>query len=350
MKKNVRKPVTMALAMMTCVLMACGNSERDTQPEVEVAVSGILDEALVAATSEQQTDASEEGSESTPESYVASTPAATVAPTQAPTQTPEPTQAPVAASTEEPVQTSAPAAEPTQAPVAAPVQESVIAPAAAPTQAPVATSQGNTSADKPQTQAPAASTEKPAAPQPTQAPAHTHSWTETGRSSSTDCFAGVTTTSINLSCSCGETKTDTQTADSVCDWQWVGDWQYDSTGCIKFRTTQHTCVNHGTTTTEMPGYERIDEHDYVRGGLEPSCEMKGEVEVSCSKCGTYFPSMNETATNDKYPDGGGNGHQWAETSRRDLDEAEAAWYGENKAWATITCSVCGKSYNDVVDK
>lgn len=109
-------------------------------------------------------------------------------------------------------------------------------------------------------------------------------------------------------------------------------------------------MTHGTTTTEGPRFEDVDEHDYNRRRFEPSCDEKGRVVVSCNKCGTYFPLLNETITTDQYPDGGGNGHQFVETARRDLDELEADWFGKDKVWATYTCSVCGFSYNDVINK
>ena len=100
----------------------------------------------------------------------------------------------------------------------------------------------------------------------------------------------------------------------------------------------------------MPKFEEVDEHDYCEHRTEPSCETKGEVVVICSKCGMHFPAKNYPITNDKYPDGGGNGHNFVETARRDLNEEETAWFGEGKAMATYTCSACGFSYDDIVNK
>lgn len=345
MKKNIRKRAAIIIAstMMACILIACGNNGHDRQPETENILNSMFGEALAttATTDPLQADISKTTPESTPESSVVPATTPTTIPTEAPTATPTTTPAQTPAPTERPIQTPEATVKPAQTPEAT----------AKPAQAPTATPQENVPADEQQTEAPAAQTEAPAPPQSSQAaPVHTHSWTETGRSESTDCFAGVTTTSISFSCSCGEIKTDTETAASVCDWQWTGKWEYDYSGCIKFRATYHTCVNHGTTTNELPGFEHVDEHDYNRIRHEPSCDQKGEVVVICNKCGYHFPSMNEIITTDQYPDGGGNGHQFVETSRRDLTEDEARWYGEDKANVTYTCSVCGFSYNDMISK
>lgn len=190
---------------------------------------------------------------------------------------------------------------------------------------------------------PASTPETPANTPETSAPpvnVHEHSWTETGRSSTTDCFAGVTTTTISYSCSCGETKSETQTADSGCVWEWVGESTYDYSGCIKSTVSRHMCTVHGTMTTEMPRMETVDEHDYVERRTEPTCECEGWVTVVCSKCGTVFPDKS-------YSLGGGQGHTFVETARRGLTEEEAAWYEGRSACVTYTCSTCGFSYEDI---
>ena len=178
------------------------------------------------------------------------------------------------------------------------------------------------------------------APQAPQAPKHEHSWNETGRSSSTDCFIGKTTTTISYSCSCGETKSETQTSDSGCVWEWVGETSYDNSGCIKSTISRHICTVHGTATSEMPKMETVDEHNYVESRTEPTCETEGFVTVTCSKCGTHFPEKS-------YSLGGGQGHSFAESSRRPLSEDEASWYEGKSSCVTYTCSTCGFSYDEI---
>ena len=177
-------------------------------------------------------------------------------------------------------------------------------------------------------------------PQAPQAPKHEHSWNETGRSSSTDCFIGKTTTTISYSCSCGETKSETQTSDSGCVWEWVGETSYDNSGCIKSTISRHICTVHGTATSEMPKMETVDEHNYVESRTEPTCETEGFVTVTCSKCGTHFPEKS-------YSLGGGQGHSFAESSRRPLSEDEASWYEGKSSCVTYTCSTCGFSYDEI---
>ncbi|MDE6169268.1 MAG: hypothetical protein K2G28_12525 [Acetatifactor sp.] len=272
-------------------------------------------------------------------------------PNENPVATEKPAQTETPVATEKPVQTEKPAAAEKTAATETPAQprtEQQSVPAASqPTQT---TPVQNT---EPVQSEPAQSDNSSApapTPAPTPAPAHTHSWSETGRNEKVDCFAGTAATTINYSCNCGETKTETQTAASNCDWQWVGEWHYDNSGCVKQRVAYHTCVTHNTMTTEMPRLDEVDEHNYCENRVEPSCDTKGEVSVSCSKCGMHFPDKSYSITNDKYPDGGGSGHNFVESSRRDLSEEEAAWYGENKAWVTYACSACGESYDDVVNK
>lgn len=183
--------------------------------------------------------------------------------------------------------------------------------------------------------APAAPATKPAGPAK-----HEHSWNETGRTSSTDCFAGKTTTTISYSCSCGETKTDTSTADSGCVWDWAGETTYDNSGCIKSTISRHICTVHGTATSEMPKMETVDEHNYVESRTEPACECEGFVTVTCSKCGTHFPEKS-------YSLGGGQGHSFVESSRRPLSEDEASWYEGKSSCVTYTCSTCGFSYDEI---
>lgn len=178
------------------------------------------------------------------------------------------------------------------------------------------------------------------APQAPQAPKHEHSWNETGRSSSTDCFIGKTTTTISYSCSCGETKSEIQTSDSGCVWEWVGETSYDNSGCIKSTISRHICTVHGTATSEMPKMETVDEHNYVESRTEPTCETEGFVTVTCSKCGTHFPEKS-------YSLGGGQGHSFAESSRRPLSEDEASWYEGKSSCVTYTCSACGFSYDEI---
>lgn len=199
------------------------------------------------------------------------------------------------------------------------------------------TSESKTQTENKTESAPASESEAPQAPQ---APKHEHFWNETGRTSSTDCFAGKTTTTISYSCSCGETKTDTSTADSGCVWEWVGETTYDNSGCIKNTISRHICTVHGTATSEMPKMETVDEHNYVESRTEPTCECEGFVTVTCSKCGTHFPEKS-------YSLGGGQGHSFAESSRRPLSEDEASWYEGKSSCVTYTCSTCGFSYDEI---
>lgn len=199
------------------------------------------------------------------------------------------------------------------------------------------TSESKTQTENKTESAPASESEAPQAPQ---APKHEHSWNETGRSSSTDCFAGKTTTTVNYSCSCGETKTETQSADSGCVWEWVGETTYDNSGCIKNTISRHICTVHGTATSEVPRMETVDEHNYVESRTEPTCECEGFVTVTCSKCGTHFPEKS-------YSLGGGQGHSFVESSRRPLSEDEASWFEGKSSCVTYTCSACGFSYDEI---
>lgn len=329
MKRNIKKwrVMFMVLVMACCILTACGSgghgdpSEMASDP-IQTDIPEILTQQPTQSSEASEEMSLEEAtSEATEENSDRTSVKETASPEPKATEMPEQTQQSASADKEKAdasvKQTEVPASS---RPTATPVPTPAPTPAATP------------------------------APTPAPTPVHTHSWTETGRSESTDCFKGVTTTSISYSCGCGETKTETQTAASGCDWQWTGDWHYDNSGCVKSRVTHHICVVHGTMTNEAPQFEEVDEHAYSERRIEPDCETRGEVIVVCDKCGTHFPDKSGVITTDKYPDGGGNGHQWAETSRRDLSQEEASWYGENKVCVTYTCSVCGFSYDDIVDK
>ena len=181
---------------------------------------------------------------------------------------------------------------------------------------------------------------------------HVHEWEETGRNSETNCYAALTTTTISYTCiNCGETKIETTQEPSDCDWQWVGEWEYGYCNrCERWRNLYHQCVTHGTFTIEGPRREEEDNHVYTTYITEPSCEERGLIQTWCHVCNTHFKTDDVYITNETYPDGGGNGHVFVETSRRELDEEETWWYGEGKVEATFTCSVCGRSYNDIIDK
>ena len=86
--------------------------------------------------------------------------------------------------------------------------------------------------------------------------------------------------------------------------------------------------------------ETVDEHNYVESRTEPTCETEGFVTVTCSKCGTHFPEKS-------YSLGGGQGHSFAESSRRPLSEDEASWYEGKSSCVTYTCSTCGFSYDEI---
>lgn len=54
----------------------------------------------------------------------------------------------------------------------------------------------------------------------------------------------------------------------------------------------------------------------------------------------HFPDMTVSL-------GGGEGHAFVETSRRDLTESEAIWWQGKPSWVNYTYSKCGFSYNEV---
>ena len=180
--------------------------------------------------------------EPTPAPAETPAPAPTSAPTatQAPTPTAAPTQAPV--TTEKPAE-SAPA---TQAPSTPAPTERPAEATTAPTVTPVTPTAAPAPTKAPAPQPTAAPTQKPvetAKPQPTPAPtpkptatpapAHTHSWSESGHNEAT-CTAGGST---SYTCSCGETKTETVAALGH-DWQAV------------------------VVTEEYPIYGEAEEHEY----------------------------------------------------------------------------------------
>ncbi len=254
----------------------------------------------------------------TPEPTAVPTPEPTVAPTPEPTAvpTPEPTAVPT------PVPTPVPTAAPTPEPTAVPTPEPTAVPTPAPTPVPTPVP----------TPAPT--------PVPTPVP-HTHNYVETGRSETTDCFYGITKTTITSTCECGESKTDVVETAAVCNWQWVAyDEQIDVTGCEKTVHYHHQCVNHGTITEEFPKTEDFDNHDWRDASCPATCTSAGYEGKICNRCGTHsgtdIPSLG--------------GHQFVEINRQELDEAATDWYGENKVRATFSCSVCGESYTDIVDK
>ena len=133
------------------------------------------------------------------------------------------------------------------------------------------------------------------------------------------CSQGITTTTVNYSCSCGKTKSETNTANSGCNWQWVGDTSYDNSGCVATTVSIYMCTTHGTSGGQPPRVETVDGHDWREERIEPTCEMEGSSTMICTKCGTHkdYTSL-----------GGGQGHSFAETARRPLSEEEALWYGE----------------------
>lgn len=179
---------------------------------------------------------------------------------------------------------------------------------------------------------------KPQAPAEEQKPAHTCSFVETGRSSSTDCFQGLTTTTVSYACSCGQTKAETSTVAAGCSWEWVGDTSYDNSGCVATTISTYMCTTHGTNGNQPPRIETVDGHDRQENRTEPTCECEGFVLVYCTKCGTHF--SHESL-------GGGQGHSFAETSRRPMSEEEAAWNGSEGSIVTYTCTKCGFSYDDI---
>ncbi len=162
-----------------------------------------------------------------------------------------------------------------------------------------------------------------------------HNWRETDSREEVDCFEGVTRYTKTYECPCGETKTE-ETMAHECDWQWVRDDNPNHVGCtMGYVILQYICRTHGTKT---PNFDIIyvDEHEREEHIIEPTCERQGVVEIVCKKCGLYFPDEYRVATNDKYPDGGGNGHKFEDTTR----------YVDDHAYLKHTCTVCGYSYQD----
>ena len=163
-----------------------------------------------------------------------------------------------------------------------------------------------------------------------------HYWRETDSQEVTDCFAGVTRYTKTYECPCGETKAEESTVEE-CDWQWI-DPDWDDTKCEGYKVLIHMCLTHGTKTTETPEVVYVNHHEYAEEISEPSCEVQGEIRIYCKKCGLYFPEEYRVATNDKYPDGGGNGHKYEDTVK----------YVDDHAYLRHTCTVCGFYYQDKI--
>ncbi len=189
------------------------------------------------------------------------------------------------------------------------------------------TSKSTTSSASSQTPSSQKSNEKTTTPSSTQV--STCKWVETARSSTTNCFEGITKTTINYKCSdCGKTKNEVTEATSVCDWQLVDlNPNITCNGCFIQYFKHNTCVIHGTQAGGMPVYEEIDTHDYQGIRTEPTCSHQGYIDYKCVKCGKFWKN---TEIIPELP------HTWT-SSFTDDQFVDDAWY-------TITfeaCSVCG---------
>lgn len=327
MKRKIIQKLT-CISVLALMITGCGNAATVTEStavsiESESAAAGTAAPAESGAAAGDKTQAANPAPSQAPAATPTAT--ATAAPKATPTATP--TAAPKATATAAPKATATATAVPTPEPTAVPTPEPTPEPVPEPEPEPVSEPE----------------------PEPIPEPAqHTHAWTETGRDEVTTCREGTTTITTSYSCSCGETKTETQTVASNCSWEWIPtEWHYDVTGCEKERSLHYMCTVHNQSGFEMPQYEQVDEHNYCETRHEPSCEEKGGVYVYCSKCGMHFPDKYYTITNDMYPDGGGNGHDFQETARRPLDDLEKAWFEGKTEDVTYTCTKCSFSYHDV---
>lgn len=343
MKRKIIQKLTY-LSVLALMITGCGNAVTATEDtavsiESESAAAGTAAPAESGATAGDKTQAANPAPSQAP----AATPKATA--TTAPTATPKAT----ATATAVPTPTATPMATATAAPTATPKATATATAVPTPTATATATAVPTPEPTAVPTPEPTPEPEPTPVPEPTPEPVqHTHSWTETGRNEVTTCREGTTTITISYSCSCGETKTDTQTVASNCSWDWIpSEWEYDVTGCEKHRHLSYKCTVHNQSGYEMPRFENVDEHNYVENRIEPSCDTKGGVYVSCSKCSSHFPEKSYVLTNDIYPDGGGNGHDFQETARRPLDDLEKAWFEGKTEDVTYTCTKCGFSYHDV---